>query len=146
MRDSGYSTAGSSAYHAAVAGDFTDLIAWQQAEELAAEVAELLPKIRGYAADKAREQLITAAESIPANIAEGYGRGYGRDFARFLRIAAASGVEVENHLRTNVKTKRLLQREVESAIARTRRVRALLRGLYLKVIGTTEARLRRRAA
>ena len=40
-------------------------------------------------------QMRRAAVSIPANIAEGRGRGTGKDFARFLRITAGSVNELE---------------------------------------------------
>ncbi len=39
-----------------------------------------------------------ASAAIPANIAEGCGRGSNADLARFLQIALGSVSELENHL------------------------------------------------
>jgi len=116
-----------------MAKDFTDLVAWQEAAGLAADVAALARRLSGPGALNAASQMRRAAESIPANIAEGYGRGPGRDFARFCRISAASAAELESHVRVAIATGRLRGDLADPTLRRTRRVRALVRGLLLKV-------------
>jgi four helix bundle protein len=46
---------------------------------------------------KLHGQIREAARSAPRNIAEGFGRYKHKDFARFVRIAKASEVELLNH-------------------------------------------------
>jgi four helix bundle protein len=43
-------------------------------------------------------QIQGAAAAIPANIAEGYGRGHRAEYIQFLRIAQGSLKELETHL------------------------------------------------
>ncbi len=116
-----------------MAGDFTDLVVWKEAVALAGDVARLARALRGAASWSAAEQLVRAAESIPANIAEGYGRGLGKDFLRFLRVAAASAAELESHLTVADATGRVSSARVAPLIGRARRVRAMIRGLSQSV-------------
>ena len=43
-------------------------------------------------------QIQRSAASVPANIAEGYGREHRQDYIRFLRFAQGSLKELETHL------------------------------------------------
>lgn len=112
-----------------MAGDLADLVAWREAAELARQVVVAARQVQGIAAAAAADQLARAAESIPANIAEAYGRGFGKDGARFLRMARGSAAELESHLWLAEQTRRLSGPMVGELVRHTRHVRALLRGL-----------------
>jgi four helix bundle protein len=77
--------------------DFRDLVAWRLAHELKLVALALCAKPALRTRFELRNQLSRAAESAPANIAEGFGRYYHPEAARFARIAKASEVEVLNH-------------------------------------------------
>ena len=109
--------------------DFTDLVAWQESARLAADVLGAARRIRGLAGGSAASQIVRAAESIPANLAEGYGRGLTPDGARLLRVARASAAELESHLRVAGLESRLPAEDVAVLVERARRVRALINGL-----------------
>jgi len=116
-----------------VAADFVDLVAWQEAVALVREVVRLASQVRGAGAVNVVDQMLRAAESVPANIAEGYGRGLGRDFARFLRVAAAAAAELESHVLVAEASGRLAADYCRPLVARSRRVRALVVGLRKSV-------------
>lgn len=58
-------------------------------------LTRLLPKAEEY---RISGQMIRAATSVPANIAEGHGRGTRRDYAHFVSIAKGSLAELETFL------------------------------------------------
>jgi four helix bundle protein len=110
-------------------GDLADLIVWREAAELAQLVIREARHLQGPGAASAADQLVRAGDSIPANIAEAYGRGFGKDGGRFLRIARGSAAELESHLWLAGQVGRLSGHAAEDLLRRTRRVRAMLRGL-----------------
>jgi four helix bundle protein len=112
-----------------MSGDFTDLRVWSDSVMLVREVVALVRLMKGPAARSAVDQMVRAAESIPANIAEGYGRSLGTDFARFLRVAGASAAELESHLHVSLACGRLPPEQARPLIGRVRAVRAMIRGL-----------------
>src|SRR6476661_10907854 len=74
---------------------YRNLLVWQKAMRLAAEayrLAQLLPKAEEY---RLTSQLLRAAASVPANIAEGHARGTRKDYAHFVSIARGSLAETE---------------------------------------------------
>jgi four helix bundle protein len=80
------------------AKDFTELIAWQRADELERFALDII-KRPILACDKTFcEQTSDAAGSAPRNIAEGHGRFAPVQFANFLRVAIASEQETRNQI------------------------------------------------
>lgn len=78
---------------------YRGLLVWQQAMALARDSYRLtraLPREERYGLSS---QMCRAAVSVPANIAEGSGRGTRRDFTNFLRVAQGSLRELETYLR-----------------------------------------------
>jgi len=80
------------------ARDFTELVAWQRADDLERFVREIikrpvLARDRDYCA-----QAAASAASAPRNIAEGFGRFAPIQFANFLRIAIGSEMETKNQI------------------------------------------------
>ena len=118
---------------AVVGGDFVDLMAWRKASALVVALHAALGRLSGSAVASSRDQMIRAAESIPANIAEGHGRGISGDCARFLTVARASAAELESHLRIVQGTGRLDFARAQILILQTREVRYLVHRLLVSV-------------
>ncbi len=71
------------------------LVAWQRADDLFINVHRLtIQSFPSFERFELGSQLRKAAYSVPANIAEGYGRRHVRDRLHFLNIAEASLAEV----------------------------------------------------
>ena len=98
---------------------YRDLWVWQKAMSLAAEAYRLtkaLPRSEEY---RLTSQLLRAAASVPANIAEGHARGTRKDYTHFISVARGSLAETETVL--------LLLVEVELLTRRRGDVSAMLR-------------------
>jgi four helix bundle protein len=82
---------------------YRGLEVWQVAIDLAVEVYQLVKLIPADERFSLSDQLRRAVVSIPANIAEGYGRGLG-DYRRFVQIARGSLMELETEIELTVRT------------------------------------------
>jgi four helix bundle protein len=75
-----------------------DLQVWKSSMDLVVAVYKLtgiFPTVEKYGLSS---QLQRSVVSVPANIAEGYGRRHPKDYMRFLSIAHGSLLEAETHL------------------------------------------------
>ena len=76
---------------------FREFAAWQLAYALRRAVRPLCDRALHERDFKLQNQIREAARSATRNIAEGFGRFRHADFARFVRIARASEVELLDH-------------------------------------------------
>jgi four helix bundle protein len=77
---------------------FEDLIAWQKARTLTADINPVSSK-GNFSRDFAlRDQIRSCAVSVPSNIAEGFERWSLREFHKFLSYAKGSCGELETQL------------------------------------------------
>ena len=112
---------------------YRDLRVWQASMDLAAacyEIARRLPREELFGLSA---QLRRAAVSVPANIAEGWGRDNTGDYRHALRIAQGSVKEVETHLLLAVRVGMLAENDTHQPLALAddvgRMLRALIRSL-----------------
>jgi four helix bundle protein len=109
--------------------DFRKLLVCQKALALALNVDRVCKKIRGAQYISLRSQLIRAATSIPANIAEGRRHESDKEFARFLRYAVNSSSELESHLIFAHGAEAISEKDYRSLVSQTIRVRKMLYAL-----------------
>lgn len=77
---------------------FEDLEVWQLAKNLALEIYKLTKNFPDTERYGLTSQLRSAAVSIAANIAEGFGRYHLKDSVKFYYNARGSLLEVKSHL------------------------------------------------
>jgi len=94
--------------------NFESLRVYQLAETLADQIWSIVVKWNVFARDTVGKQLVKAADSIGANIAEGTGRGSFVDNRRFVRIARGSLNETQHWLRRAYKRQLLNDKEVRN--------------------------------
>ena len=113
--------------------DFKDLIIWQKGMAIAEKCYHLtksFPKEELYGMI---QQIRRASVSIPANIAEGYGRRAKGDYARFLNISQGSINELQTHLILSQRVGLCEKKDIELIISllqeETRMIAALIKKL-----------------
>jgi four helix bundle protein len=112
---------------------YRDLIVWEQAMALAAAVYSVTrnwPKEELYGLTS---QVRRAAVSIPANVAEGYGRENRGSYVQFLKIAQGSLKELETHILLAERIEIASRRETTPLLAQAESIGKLLRALLRKL-------------
>ena len=95
---------------------YRDLQVWQLGMDLA-EACYLLTK--RFPKDELfgmTSQIRRAASSVPANIAEGYGRDSTGEYIQFLRVAQGSLKELETHLTLSCRVGLMAESETEDVL------------------------------
>ncbi len=108
---------------------------YAMAEELADLIWDAVALWEPFAKSTVGHQLVRAADSVGANIAEGYGRASPADHQRFIRTARGSLYEVRHFLRRADK-RLLLTKEQKLPLQQV--LKELLPALnaYLRSLGT----------
>ncbi|HTG18005.1 MAG TPA: four helix bundle protein [Blastocatellia bacterium] len=114
--------------------DFENLKVYQLAERLADEIWDTVMDWDQFARNTVGGQIVRAADSIGANIAEGSGRGSFQDNRRFIRMARGSLKETQQFLRRAFKRKLLNEKHVRKTKPLTDNLAPMLNG-YLRSIG-----------
>jgi len=96
---------------------FRDMSVWQKAINLSEKVFRLtvsLPKSEDYGITS---QIRRSANSVSANIAEGFGRNTNKDKRNFYIIARGSAFETQSHLLYGNKIKYFESKMIEELIS-----------------------------
>ncbi len=108
---------------------YQDLAVWRKSLELVVTCYEIA---KGFPASEKFglcSQLQRAAVSVPANIAEGHGRGSTKEFLHFLHIAYGSLMELETHLQIGFQLQYLTSDQLENLLLQSGEIGRMLNGL-----------------
>ncbi len=108
---------------------YRDLRVWQEAMTLGEKCYELT---REYPKDELygmSSQIRRSAASVPANIAEGYGRGTRGEYIQSLRVAQGSLKELETHLMLSQRVRLSSDAAFEPVLAQCEAVGKMLHAL-----------------
>ncbi len=116
--------------------DFEKLDVYRLAEDLADQTWDIVNRWKNFPRDTVGKQLVRAADSIGANIAEGVGRGAYQDNRRFVRIGRGSLNETKHWLRRAYRRSLLSQSEIDGLKVILDELSPRLNA-YLRSIGAT---------
>jgi four helix bundle protein len=119
--------------------NFEKLRVYQLAEKLADEIWCIVEEWATFPKGTLGHQIVRAADSIGANIAEGSGRGSYQDNRRFVRIARGSLSEVQHWLRRAYKRNLLTSEQIDNLKPIIEELAPKINA-YLKSIGKKEAK------
>ncbi len=111
------------------------LQAWQKSMDLAVTLGrDLLPGLPKEEKYILTDQIRRAVQSVPANIAEGYGRFYFQEGIHFCYIARGSLIEVYNHLCFALRMKYIPEPDYQKYVLQIQEIHRLISGYitYLK--------------
>ncbi|MGH9967197.1 MAG: four helix bundle protein [Pyrinomonadaceae bacterium] len=121
--------------------NFENLQIYKLSEKLSDQLWKIVLRWEVLARDTVGKQLIRAADSIGANIAEGSGRGTDPEIRRFLRMARGSLYETKHWLRRAYRRRLRSDKQVSVVLPLVKELTPKLNA-YLRSIGSLERRRR----
>ena len=112
---------------------FRDLKVWEKAHQLVKGLYQATGHFPTEEKFGLTAQMRRAAVSIPANIAEGCGRGSDRDMARFLQMSMGSASELEYELLLAHELGLLDSQSLQELAERTTEVKRMLASLIRRL-------------
>jgi len=112
---------------------YRDLRVWQLGMDLAEASYRLTREFPRDELFGLTSQIRRAAGSVPANIAEEYGRNSTRDYLRFLRVAQGNLKELETHLLLACRVGVLETKGLDPILAESARLGRMLLTLHRSV-------------
>ncbi len=112
---------------------YQDLLVWQKSIDLVVASYKIVAKLPHSEQFGLSSQIRRAAGSIPANVAEGFGRWHAKEFVRFLLIANGSVKELETHLLIATRLGLLSANEIESCLQISREISKMIFALRAKL-------------
>jgi four helix bundle protein len=117
--------------------DFRKLDVWRKAHAMALNTHKLVGRMRGRDTISLRAQMLRAAMSVPANIVEGRAQTTDNQFARFLKIALGSAIELEYHLVLASDIKAIAAADFQTTISEITDIKKMLTGLIKRLESKT---------
>ena len=112
---------------------YRDLLVWQKSMDLVTMVYKTVIKLPLNEQYGLTSQLRRAVGSIPANIAEGFGRWHAKEFVRFLLIANGSVKELETHLLIAVRLGLMQWNDIETSMQTAEGISKMIFALRAKL-------------
>ncbi|MBN1384288.1 MAG: four helix bundle protein [Elusimicrobia bacterium] len=112
---------------------FEELNVWKEARKYKKDIHELVKKFPRKELYVLTNQLCRAANSITANIAEGYGRYHWQENIQACRVSRGSINEILDHLYTALDCEYITQETFDNYYSRGRDLERLLNG-YIRYL------------
>jgi len=109
--------------------DYKELQVWQKAVAFVTETYKTTQGFPGEERFGLTAQIRRAVTSVPANIAEGWGRASTKEYVQFLIVARGSLLELETHLIVARNLGYLNQAQLEAAQSRIEEIGKMLNSL-----------------
>jgi four helix bundle protein len=119
---------------------YKDLEVWQKALDLTTEAYKTTRHFPDEEKFGLTAQLRRASVSMPANIAEGWGRGTTKEYVQFLLISRGSLMELETHGIIAARLGYLSEKEMTGLKMRVEEIGRMLNGLIKSLRGRRAVR------